>query len=509
MKESRYYSANRVKVGLRNFAVGRTLNGLGGLVLLFLVVRGLSTVEYGNYVVLLASVELLAMVSSLGLYGFAQRYIPEFRVRGSHALLIRSIALGLSVRALTLFLCAVILLGFQDKVASTFDLSITSLGFMLFASWLLIEGTCRWLDNVTESLLLQGLTQISVTFRTWTKVVGVAILTMGAGASLEALLWLELLGSCLALGAVLLMLFRGIRRSMSSEVVEFTPQWRTIAAFSHRHYAALLFGQVYGYNTLKLLLSALAGASVTAAYGFAQSLADILRRYLPAQLLIGMVRPLVVVSYSESKDAARPIFLSNVVMKLNVFLAAPCLLVGGMFGADLIAIVDQGRYPGAHLILVALLAILVLQTLHSGLGMMATALEHADLILRATVAACVGLICAALLIPVIGVYGALVGAAVSECAYCLVVASGIRARHRGVAVLNWHGHSRIWMLAILSAAVAWIGVSVAPLPGTMMAITGTFITICGYVLVAYRWKPFSETERSTLNRVLAKPVFVW
>jgi O-antigen/teichoic acid export membrane protein len=271
---------------------------------------------------------------------------------------------------------------------------------------------------------------------------------------------------------------------------------------------ALLCSQVYGYSALKLLLSSLAGPVVTAAYGFAHSLVDMVRRYLPVQLLLGMVRPLIIASYAKEMNVERPLFLTNLVFKLNVFLIAPMFAVSIAFGGPLMELIHRGKYPDAYAILIPFLVILVLQTLHMVLSMLAMSLEHGGLILRGTVIAISGIVIAAVLIPSMGAWGAVIGAAVSEVTFCAMVAGAITMTYRRAAV-SWRGHLRIWLLAACTAAFAWGATAGLPMEGYLRAIIGSAMAAIAYFSLALWWRPFSREQRDTLNRVLPRPVFVW
>jgi O-antigen/teichoic acid export membrane protein len=485
------------------------LNGAGGLIFLFLTVRGLAPVQYGNYIVLLAALEVISLASSLGVFGFAQRYLPEFRIRGDAWLLSRSLLVCFGIRAVTLLASAAILVFAQERLTHTFDVDVGHAAFSLFAAWLIVEGLCRLLDNVTDSLLFQATTQLSGFIRTWLKVIALTTLAFTSGFTLSELLVFELVGSTVALVVTIFLVFRAISRSAeTTQGRHYRPDWKTIFRFSCQHYVALLFSQIYGYSALKLLLSALAGPVVTAAYGFAQSLVDMVRRYLPVQLLLGMVRPLIIASYAREMNVERPLFLSNLVFKLNVFLIAPVFAVSITFGGQLTEFIHRGKYPEAYTILIPFLAILVLQTLHMVLSMLAMSLEHGGMILRGTVIASSGIVIAALLIPSMGAWGALIAAAASEVAFCAVVAGGINMRYRR-AVVSWRGHVRIWLLAASTAAIAWVATAPFSMDGLLSAIIGSVIAVVSYFSLALWWRPFSREQRDTLNRALPRPVFVW
>src|SRR5690606_24688709 len=167
--------------------------------------------------------DLIALASSFGVFGFAQRYFPEFRIKGSSELLQRSLLACLGIRAMTLLVAAAAVLQAEDALARLFGISAGPLAFRIFAAWLVVEGVCRWLDNVAESLLLQAATQASAFIRIWVKVLGIGALAFASGFTIDQLLIFELAGSALALLFTLLWLFRAVSRTRGAPDPDYRP----------------------------------------------------------------------------------------------------------------------------------------------------------------------------------------------------------------------------------------------------------------------------------------------
>lgn len=502
-----HYTAERARQGLKQFAAGRVINGIVGLGMVILLVRVLPPAEYGAYVTLLAGLEIIALASSCGVFGFAQRYFPELRIKGDSTMIGRALQLSIALRTGTLVICATALLIASSWLLGLMGFSMSNAALRAYGVLLVAEGTCRYLDVVTESFLLQGMTQISSFIRSGLKFVVLGALLFFDGFDLTSLLVMESLGSVTALFVVLYGLKRYLRHDTSSCNNEYSPSWREIIRFSRDNYFALLFGQLYGYNTLKVLLSWLNGVAATASYGFAHSLADVVRRYLPAQLLVGLIRPMIISSYSETGQVHRPLFLSNLVLKLNVFLLVPILSVVAAFGGVLLNIFAKGKYPDAHVLLVALMFLLILQTLHSILAILAMTLERSELVLRATNFAALGLPVAVLTIPALGGFGAIIAAVISEIAYCLVLVIGLGNRYQ-VSILDLSGHYRIWFSGFVAGFGAWILVSWIKQP-ILVASIGSLLLFFIYFAAMLTWKSFSNQERITINKMLPMPLFVW
>jgi O-antigen/teichoic acid export membrane protein len=282
---------------------------------------------------------------------------------------------------------------------------------------------------------------------------------------------------------------------------------KAMVRFSAYNYFALLGYQLYGFDTLKLLVTKIVGVAETAAYGLAQSLADIMRRYLPAQLLLGMIRPLIIASYSESRSMDRPLFLANLILKLNIFLVAPALAVFISVGEPLLALIGKGRYPQAYGYVLAFLLLVVIQTLHLMLAVLATTIERSDLVMRATWLAMAGTVVAILVIPYAGAWGALAAAYVSEFGYCYAVMRGLRTVCRQ-PIVYWQSYRPLLAAFAAAVAVAIIASRLLPATDTVTIATAMFTTLC-FLAAAYVWKPFTPKESDLINKMLPKPVFIW
>lgn len=502
----RPYSLGAARRGLKHFAIGRVLVGLAGVALLLLTVRRLTPGDLGSYVSLVALQEIVTMASSAGLFGFVQRYIPEYRLHGSRRQLRVAIGLAVAGRIATLALACVLLFWLADDLTAFLGLPVAPSLFRLYLVVILIEGTGRFIDLVFETLLMQGTTQASNLIRTLVKLAGLLLIVGSGDWTLQDIVVWDALSSSVALVFSAVALGAGLR---SQAQVRPPRQFDrpTMARFAAYNYAALLGYQIYGFDTLKLLVTKLVGVAETAAYGMAQSLADVLRRYLPAQLLLGMIRPLIVAAYSESRNMGRPLFLANLVLKLNVFLIAPAFAVFIVLGAPLLELIGKGRYPQAYGYVLAFMLLLVVQTLHLILSVLAMTAERNELVMQGTWLAIVGAVVALLAIPVIGAWGALVAAFVSELAFCLAVARGLR-RVCGTPVVRWQ---EFGVMGALFAATALGGVLVAALlPGGMTPLVlAILVQGGGFFGLALIWKPFSTAERVLINKLLPKPVFVW
>ncbi|MDP1535439.1 MAG: oligosaccharide flippase family protein, partial [Rubrivivax sp.] len=93
-----------------HFLTGKAVSGMLTLIILLLLVRVLTVEEYGIYVILVAGMELLLAVTSLGLPWTVARYLPEFRLRASGKMLAHFVWQAMALISLFLVIGILLLL---------------------------------------------------------------------------------------------------------------------------------------------------------------------------------------------------------------------------------------------------------------------------------------------------------------------------------------------------------------------------------------------------------------
>lgn len=503
------YSLKRVRRSLVHFLAGKAASAIVGFVLLLVLVRALEREEYGLYIVLLAALEIISTVSSLGVYPVLNRYIPEYRVTGRGRALTRLIAASTAWRLVTLAAASGVLVLMAPWLASA--LGFTSAGpiFALYAWVILFEGLARFFGLVFESLLLQGANQVSLLLRNGLRLAGVFILaSLGSVAFIDWVM-VEIIASVSAcvfsIGFVSHHLFT-VARNQPGELAPLS--WERLKAYAVPTYLSQCVGMVQGPAIVKLLVAKLAGAVQAGAFGFAAAINAMLQRYLPVFLLIGMVRPLFVSQHSRGSNAARLVELANLVFKLNVFVLAPVTTLLIAAGEPIATLLSGGKFPEAGPYLVAFSLLLVAQTLHTVLGLLALAVEEGHASLRGTVLGLGGLIAGLAAYTAYGPLALCGGLIMSELIWCGVMQAALR--HHGVRfVLDWVGLLKLWGLAAVVSLPVWLLPTYAGGANVMILIASAGLMALLYLGVARAVRPFSEAERGLINRALPRPVFIW
>ncbi|MDO8413542.1 MAG: polysaccharide biosynthesis C-terminal domain-containing protein, partial [Gallionellaceae bacterium] len=267
-----------------------------------------------------------------------------------------------------------------------------------------------------------------------------------------------------------------------------------------------LVGQLYGPNIFKLLVTRILGLAQTAAFGFAQSITDMLRNYLPAHLLAGWLRPLMISRYLARKKLSDLTDIVNLVLKLNLLGIIPLLVFFMVRGDAFGAWATGGRYLHVGDLLWLLAVMVCLQTIHLLFAMITITVEQASANLAATCIAATSLPFSLILIQTFGTEGAAWGLLSGEIIWLL--SAGWLLSRRGFHIA-WDitGTLRIALAGIVAGMALWFSGFDQPLTGDMaysVAITATVFLVCSIFL-----KPLREAERLLIGSLIPARFILW
>ncbi len=494
-----------------HFLLGKSLGMLLGLGLLLVLVRALSVQDYAFYVAALALLEITSQLSSFGLHAAAQRYLPEYFHNGEGRRLSRLIGWLSVARLITLVLAVGLVYSLFNLFAPTFALTGYSTAVSLYLLVILSEGFARYLDVMFDSLLMQGVTQVSLLARSTIRLAGLGYLlhTGGGPVTLTTWIWVD---ACAGLagaswGSYRLWLFtRRAKLHQPGTGVELNV--RRYFRFSLPNYLAASLYTASGQEVIKLVAARILPITQFAAFGFAASLSAMLQRYLPMFLLIGMIRPLFVAARQRQDYARRLPFMAALVFKLNVFFLAPAIAFLAIAGEPLAHLLTGGRYPETGSYLLALSFLLLAQALRGVASLTAQAMENARAPLIGTSLGLGGLLLGVSLSHWLGAHGLILGLILSEMMFAGWVFHALQDSGLKHAP-HWSGYLRLLLGLLLATGFVVLLYGQIAATGAIALATGALVIVLVYLLVCALFKPFTQQERDTLNGILRKKVFVW
>lgn len=503
-----YYSLGLFRSSLIAFATGRVLSSLAGFVLFLVLARSLSTTDYGLYLTLLATMELAILYSSLGIPWIGIRHLPEYRIHSGRAPIVRLVtrlgALNLAALGLTLLVLGPTAHGWTAWL----NLEGARAAIPAFLLICLCEGVNRFATTVVlESLLAQRLAQAVQILRNLAFLLPLGVMLLsGRTLTLQDVVRVELVAAALAATAAVVFSVTQLRAipAAASEPGWNEPSDREMAAIAWYNYSGNAVANLYSHSALQLIANAMLGPTASALFGFARALADQIRRYLPSEFLLSVIRPMLVASFATDNDHRQLNRRMLLAAKFSLIVSAPVLgvLIGA--GPPAIALLGGGKLQGAYGLVVVLIFVAFSRSHRSLLGLYVNCVRQTDIWLRASLW-CLAVLPLALGLIELG-WGAyaLVAAMVAEEIICTgSVLRQLRRRSLDYAVTI--GGLGSVILATIGCAVV-TALAAHFLDGRAVAIAACLGGLAYLGVLAWR-PPFDPADQALLNRVSGRRLF--
>ena len=372
----------QVRRSIVYFLFGKAFSSLAGFVALMLLVRNLTVKEFAAYSVLIGSVDFLAALSAIGLNHAIVRYVPELYVHHYRIALRSLVSYALTLRAILLVGVAFVLLWLGGLVTDFFGLSGSE---SAFAAFLVVGCTRSMLMSVSqffESILNQGISQLGYSISSVTRMFGMLYLAQGTAFTLIDAIHVEIVSDALGL----LFMLAGLVRELYLGSAEpppaddadwLTANWRRIIGYSMAGYLQHLTILFAGGNTNRMLGGHYAATLDMAEFGFAQSLYEFVKRYLPSQLFIGIIRPVVLIRFIQTGNYSSSVKILENVFKINALFIGLALAFVSVFGKDFLEFLTSGKYGSESVrLLLVLTCVLFYETMRQQLEVLVQVAER-------------------------------------------------------------------------------------------------------------------------------------
>lgn len=406
---SERYGATQVRLGMIHFATGKGVSSIAGFLAMIMVVRLLSIESFAAYSVLTAFVEILNALSGLGLAHVLLRYVPELYTKhyrvALRALIVRATLLRGSILVIISLVCYLL----ADTTISTVGLGNAVDAFKVFLLVVVLRSTTQFLSQILESTLHQGLAQLAFAVGAVARLGGMVALSTRGDINLVNVIWIEAIADTLAL---LVAGYGVIKVAVSSPALEnastndktwFASHFRALIRFSANGYLQHLAILPYGGHTNRLIAGNILAPVALANYGFAQTLYEYVKRYLPAQLLVGLIRPIVVSRYVIKKDFAAAARLCGQVLQINLLLMGAGFALLTVVGPDLLRFISNDKYGSdATFLIAALFVVLILETQRQQLELLVQTIEKYQLLIPSNLLLSCSAFLAIVIVPLFG-----------------------------------------------------------------------------------------------------------
>jgi O-antigen/teichoic acid export membrane protein len=341
-------------------AIAKVSGAFVNLTAQLVVARYLGIQDYAVFTLFIAASSLLTLLSMYGIDRVCYRVVPPLRMqnrwREISAFAVVSLLARLVLVCLLLTVCAYFpALGFAPALAQQLALAQWPLVCFVLAMSMTdsLSVFCSGVGKQaaqSTALLLTGVGR-SATI--------IYLLTVGENNSLNVTLWAFVVAEILFATALATVLAADLlRQHQRTPSLPFQLGFRVRDALVEGGTTQLSYvlRLPFGGPFLRLVVGSFAPPSVTAAYGFFQSLADRIYQFLPAIMVKGVIEPALSADYASRQDIARVAAVVAVLLKSSCILIA-ALLAGVLgVGEPLINRVTGGKY-GAEILIAALVCV--------------------------------------------------------------------------------------------------------------------------------------------------------
>ncbi|ODU51043.1 MAG: hypothetical protein ABS92_01105 [Thiobacillus sp. SCN 63-374] len=513
------YSIGELRHNAIHFLVGKVGSALLTFLVFVLLAHSLRLDGYGAYATLLAMVELGIALSTLGLDWATARYLPEYRLYASRKQFLRFLTLVSVPRVVALVLLAGLALGMQQFFAQWFSLGDYLFALKLYSGVLVFEGAARIIrDSILGELMQQRLAQRTLIIRNMLMLISIIWmkLFLWPHASADHIRLLdvavaELLSALAGLVLLVYYLFRHLNRLPVTAnapagwaPVDGKQIWRT----AKHMYASYLLTLSYGAQVFTFIVNSWLGLQAAAVFGFMRNLTDFLRKYLPSEMFMTLIRPKFVAAFTASNGDVGALRRNALLAwKISLFVLAPGILFLAAYGREFVQLTSNGKFTDYSLLVFSMLLTLIPASQRRILEMVATIMHHPELCSRASAAGLVMLPLAFMLLSAgFGLWGIVFTLILGETLFNTVLIVSLKA----------HGYPYIVPLRSLlvftgSCLSAWLLLRVVDFhPDAWWSLGLGFVSSTMLFLgIAYLLKPFTSDERGSVNHLIKKPLFVW
>jgi O-antigen/teichoic acid export membrane protein len=503
------YASSNLKRTAVHFLGGKAVSALLTFIALLWIVRLLPVAQYGVYVTLVAALELLVPLASVGLPWMAARYLPEFRLHANGRNLGGFTWRVMALLALTLSATALLLALLGEPVLQLLKMQEYRDMAALYLLVLVAEGLGRNLrENALGPLLQQAVAQVSLVVKNLSLLAILAWLALDTQIQLVHVVAAELASSLL--GAMVawygLQAYLGRNRDLPGSADWQPPAWQAMRKTALHMYASSTLAMAYSPQTLTFLLQRYAGLEVTAVFGFLRKLYDLVSNYLPATLLFSLVRPKLVAAYTGEGGLSALTGNANLIGKSSLFVLMP-VIVSVLAASDfLVALLSGGKFQHHGLYFLGLMLALIPASQRQIMESVAVTVGHSDLCARAALLSLLLLPAALLLFEVgLGIWTPILVLGMSQLLFNLVVLKGLGSR-TGYQP-DARGFFKLMASTVVAGVLSW---QLIPSPMTLTGLVLACLAACTLFLVsAYVIKPFTGDERERINRLIKRRLFVW
>lgn len=502
------YTAFELKYSALHFLAGKAVSAFLTFATLLLLVRILTTKEYGMYVLLVAGMEMALAIFSFGLPWLLARYLPEFRLNADRAQITRFIWQIVLLLALFLIVGS-LFASFAIPYFLPLELAQYAEITKIFLIVLIIEGLSRRIrENILAPLMQQKLAQISLVGRNISFLLIIGFFAFQNNIDLHHVVYAEIVSSIISLALVVCGLVWHIKsyREKADPNNWNIPEWPRMWSLACNMYVNNLITLLYSPQIFIFLSQRYLGIEATALFGFLCKLYAQIANYLPATLLFNLIQPKLVAGYISSGNIKELTHNANLAGKLSLFVLMPAIVFIWLSGDEFLSLLSDGKFLLSGNYLLGLMLAMIPLSQHRILTTVLVAIDKYRIVVWSGFFGAFSLPLAYLFLEMDkGLWGPIIAIIAGQTFFNLTIIFYL------VQNTAYRPDTAGFFKLVLSSFCVLIIVqftfdrlhSEISLLLMMVAVIGLFL------LSAYLIKPFKAEERRKLNNFMNRKIFIW
>lgn len=506
-----YYSISRLRLNTLIFTGGKGINAILSLSIFALIASALSKADFAVYAWLLAFVVLSNNLSRFGINWAVDRYVPELRSSLNSKALRRFILIMTGLRLGAVLLMAGVsfwggdlllrLSGNEDWIPAFDRYIVIIIPFALMTFFR---------DVVFQSLLQQAHSQGNTTIR---HLVFLGVLFGGLIAfdtlTLHHVIYGEIAATVVAVTIAVFQLWHLLRKLPydAAPTSATLPSWRTISKFAANSYANEVLRMSGGGHAVMTAAPYLLTTLALAPYGFCQTLFTQLNRFLPAHLFSGLYRPRLISQYAKTGSFDTLNWQLIVILKVSNYILAASIAVFAVYGAEILGLLSGGKYADAHGLMVLFLLLMLVDNHRQVLMALCNVIERVEFLRQSSLFLPFVVPLAILFVFVgLGVYGLVLALIIADILCVGAIVYQLRA-NGFLLQAGLPGQLRIVAAALITVVLGFVIHEYHPATW-LWDLVGMALTGAVFVAVARILRPFADYERSMIERMAGRRLYV-
>ena len=470
------------------------------------IIRELTVEDFGIYGFIGSLVAMASVITSLGLAPTIQRYLPEYREKGNNYIQKRILSISMFIRLLAALIFVSILLIANNWLITIFNLPVSFQNFLPLITLIILFGLeSNLLGNAALVALFENkYWNLSRTAYTCLKFV-LFYLSLANGYGILGLIWCWLIVEVVLFVLYLIKAYTVIfSLPIKKEDIKPLPIKRF---FNFGKYLILQQSTWFFRDTATdiFLISYFIGTYAVGLYSFAFGIPLILMGFSPGSRLRAIFTPLFVHSYTKTNDKQQLSYFFELVNKMIFFSMIPIFIILIILADKVIIYVFNPEYLIVTNLLILSLGFVMIQQFASAYSPIIYAFEKTKIIFLSSLFAFYNLIMDIILIPPLGILGAILATGSAGMMTPIYLHFAMRRERIIELKYPWKSFVIFSVNTVVTAVVVFL------LREFIHNIISLFcvlaIAVIVYLGLSYLNKGFDDKDRKIFNDAIGKDIF--